>query len=217
MTSAPSPERETEAVAAEESPPASDSAAAEPASETEPSPEAQGSSEGERVSDDLDELEQVARERDEYLELAKRARADFENYRKRAAREAADAGTRAKASLAAELLPAIDNLERALQSSGIKPDAAPEAVEEPPSREVSGQEAFARGVELVLGEMQAALGRAGVEAYDPVGQQFDPNFSEALSTQAVEGTGSGVVVETLERGYRLDGQVIRPARVVVAE
>jgi molecular chaperone GrpE len=184
------------------------------------------------VEQDLDALlADVKRERDEYLELAQRARADFENYRKRAAREAQEAERRGKASVARELLPALDNLERALKSTGIDPTTGGSAAEsEPtpseedatafdvPSEEVSAQEALARGVALVYHELRAALERTGVETYDPTGEPFDPAMSEALATRpAADGVESGRVVETLERGYRVDGQVLRPARVVVSE
>ena len=174
-----------------------------------------------RVDSDLDALlADVTRERDEYLELAQRARADFENYRKRAAREAQEAQRRGKATVARELLPALDNLERALKASGIDPDAGPPSGPdgEPQSEEVSGREALARGVALVHRELRAALERAGVETYDPTGEPFDPNEHEALSVRpGADGVDSGVVVETLEKGYRLDGHVLRAARVVVSE
>jgi molecular chaperone GrpE len=143
-------------------------------------------------------LDDTRRERDEYLDLAKRARADFENYRKRAAQQAADAERKAKAALARDLIPAIDNLERALESA---PDDDP----------------LSDGVRLVHRELSDALRRAGVEAFDPTGERFDPNSSEALSTQPGDGAEPGTVIESLTRGYRLDGQVIRPARVVVAQ
>src|SRR3954453_18489973 len=183
------------------------------------------------VEHDLDALlEDVKRERDEYLELAQRARADFENYRKRSARETQDAERRGKAAVASQLLPALDNLERALKSTGLDlvtggpVDSAPTADEEDaeafdaPSEEVSAQEALARGVALVYGELRAALERAGVETYDPSGEPFDPSTSEALATRSAgDGAESGRVIETLERGYRLDGHVLRPARVVVSE
>ena len=153
----------------------------------------------EAVENDLDALlADVKRERDEYLEIAQRARADFENYRKRAATEAADAEKRGKASVSRDLLPVIDNLDRAL-------DAA------------TADDPLRKGVELVRADLLAALERAGIQAYDPTGEAFDPNIHEALATRAVEDTEPGAVVETLELGYRLDGQVIRPARVVVAE
>jgi molecular chaperone GrpE len=186
----------------------------------------------EEVAEDLDALlGDVKRERDEYLALAQRARADFENYRKRAARETEEAERRGKAQIAKGLLPALDNLERALKSTGIDPltgraAGAPEPTPEEedaevydrPSEEVTAQEALARGVALVYNELRSALERAGVETYDPTGERFDPNTSEALATRpATEGTEPGVVIETLDRGYRLDGQVLRAARVVVSE
>jgi molecular chaperone GrpE len=187
----------------------------------------------EEVAEDLDALlADVKRERDEYLALAQRARADFENFRKRAAREAEEAERRGKALIAKELLPALDNLERALRSTGIdpwtgRPANAPQPTSEEeedaevfdaPSEEVSAQEALARGVALVYSELRSALERAGVETYDPTGERFDPNTSEALATRpAGDGVEPGVVIETLERGYRLDGQVLRAARVVVSE
>ena len=152
-----------------------------------------------RVERDLDELAEAKRERDEYLELAQRTRADFENYRKRVARETSEALSRGKAQLARELLPAIDNLERALGSSS------------------ADAKALSRGVALVLEELRAKLGGAGVEAYDPAGERFDPSLHEAISTQSREGAEAGLVIETVEKGYRLNGQVLRPARVVVSE
>ncbi len=174
-----------------------------------------------RVDSDLDALlADVKRERDEYLELAQRARADFENYRKRAAREAQEAERRGKAAVARELLPALDNLERALRAAGVDPDAGAAADPQagPVSEEVSAQEALARGVALVHDELRAALERAGVETYDPAGEPFDPTEHEALSVRAgVDNVSAGVVIETLEKGYRLDGQVLRAARVVVSE
>jgi molecular chaperone GrpE len=161
--------------------------------------ESSGEAAAQDVEQDLDQLlADTKRERDEYLELAQRTRADFENYRKRVAKEASEARARGKAELARELLPAIDNLERALQSS---------AEDDP----------LAKGVALVLDELRAKLRDAGVEAYDPVGERFDPELHEALSTRAEEGTGAGVVVETVDKGYRLNGQVLRPARVVVSD
>lgn len=153
----------------------------------------------EQVERDLDELSAARRERDEYLELARRTRADFENYRKRVARETSEATARGKAALARELLPVIDNLERALASSPGKGDG------------------LAKGVALVLEELRAKLQAAGVEAFDPAGERFDPELHEALSTQSREDTEAGVVLETVEKGYRMNGQVLRPARVVVSE
>ena len=172
--------------------------ATDPAAPGSGAEEAAGS-DSRQVGEELEELVAGLRaERDEYLDLAQRAKADFENYRKRAARESAEAERRGKAALARELVPSIDNLERALS-------AAEEGSE------------VARGVELVHDELRATLARAGVESYDPTGERFDPTIHEAVSTRAGDGVDAGTVVETLERGYRLDGQVLRPARVVVSE
>ncbi len=146
---------------------------------------------------DLDELVAIAAQRDEYLALAQRTQADFENYRKRVAKEAAAAAERGVAKLAKELLPALDNLDRALEA----------AAEEDPLLD---------GVRLVRAELSAALARVGVESFDPTGEQFDPVHHEAMAQQPVEGAASGTVVEVYQPGYRLNGTVIRPARVVVA-
>ena len=156
----------------------------------------------ERVEADLDELTAAKRERDEYLELAQRTRADFDNYRKRVAHDAAEAQRRGKAELARELVPVLDNLERALDAT---------------ESNGGGDSSLAKGVTLVRDELRATLERAGVEAYDPTGEAFDPSWHEAISTRADEEAKAGTVLETLERGYRLDGQVLRPARVVVSE
>jgi molecular chaperone GrpE len=179
--------------AADERPP-TEAAAPEP---TEQEPETAASAE-QRVEEDLDELAQAKRERDEYLELAQRTRADFENYRKRVAADAQTATQRGRSELARELIPVLDSLERAIESME------------------GADENLVRGVVLVLDELTATLGRAGVESYDPTGEAFDPNMHEAVSTLAADGTESGTVIETLDRGYRLDGQVLRPARVVVS-
>jgi molecular chaperone GrpE len=171
---------------------------------------------------DLDALlANVKRERDEYLEIAQRARADFENYRRRAVREAQEAERRGKAELARQLVPALDNLERALRAAGIDPETGTPSGQSPgetPSEEISAHQALARGVALVYGELRAALQRSGVETYDPTGEKFDPETSEVLSVRdGVDGVDPGVVIETIEKGYRLDGQVLRAARVVVSK
>jgi molecular chaperone GrpE len=145
-------------------------------------------------------------ERDEYLELAQRTKADFENYRKRMAAETQAAAVRGKAELANGLIGVIDNLERALQAADIDAGAA-QAPEEP----------LAQGILLTYRELGAVLERAGVNGFDPAGEKFDPTWHEALSTQSAEGTEAGIVVETMQKGYRLGDQLIRPARVVVSE
>jgi molecular chaperone GrpE len=145
-----------------------------------------------------DPLARAQRERDEYLDLARRAQADFENYRKRAAREAAASGQRAKSGLVRELLPVVDNLERALASAQ------------------EGEQHLAEGVRLVHAALIAVLERNGVEQFDPRGDRFDPGEHEALSMREQDGAESGVVLDVVEKGYRANGSILRPARVVVS-
>jgi molecular chaperone GrpE len=162
----------------------------------------QGEEEDERVSSELKELVAgLERERDEYLELARRTKADFENYRKRIAGEAAEAEKRGRAALARALLPVLDNLDRALASA--EPD------------ERAGEKTLAEGVRLVREELAGVLERNGIESYEPAGEPFDPHWHEAMMTRPASSEDSGKVLEVLEKGYRLDGQVLRPARVVV--
>ena len=142
-------------------------------------------------------LADVHKEKEEYLELARRTKADFENFRKRAAADVQAAQTRGKVAVAREVIDAVDNLERALEAAD---DGA----------------GLREGVEMVLGGLRETLSRNGVEAVDPKGEKFDPTKHEALSTQPVEGTESGVVVEVLQKGYALGDQLVRPARVVVS-
>jgi molecular chaperone GrpE len=154
---------------------------------------------------DLEELTAKAEKADEYLELAKRTKADFENYRKRAAREAAAAQERGAVKLARELLPAVDNLERAMQ-----------AAEAGGSEDADGNGTLLSGIKLVHADVLAALQRAGIERYSPEGEAFDPQRHEAVAQLPVEGTEPGTIVEVYQRGYLLGDAVIRPARVVVA-
>lgn len=158
-----------------------------------------------KLEHDLDELTARAEKADEYLELAQRTKADFENYRRRAAREAAMAQERGIAKLAKELLSAVDNLDRAL-----------EAAEAAANENGGSDDTLVSGIKLVHADVLAALGRAGIERYSPKGEPFDPERHEAVAQQAVEGAEPGTIVEVYQRGYRLGESVLRPARVVVA-
>lgn len=166
------------------------------------------------VEADLDKLlADTQRERDEYLELAKRTKADFENYRKRMSADIAAAAVRGKAELARELIDGVDNLERALQAAGIDAGQADRLADDADLPD----DGLAHGVLLVFRGLREALSRNGIEAVDPKGERFDPNLHEALSTLAADGAEAGTVVEVIQKGYRLGEQLIRPARVVVAE
>jgi molecular chaperone GrpE len=171
------------------------------ASSTSPSPPPAGEADesgAREVEADFDALlGEAQKERDEYLELAKRTKADFENFRKRVAADLQAAQARGKAEMARGVIDAVDNLERALDTA-------------------ESDEGLVAGVEMVLNGLRESLSRNGIEAVDPKGEKFDPTQHEALSTQPVEGTESGVVVKVMQKGYALDGQLIRPARVVVS-
>ena len=181
--------------------PVSDSGLRLPAESSESSPPAGevDESQAQAVEEDFEKLlEDAHREKDEYLELARRTKADFENFRKRVAADIQAAQLRGKVEVAREVIEAVDNLERALEAA----DGDPEGLRS--------------GVEMVLAGLRETLSRNGVDVVDPKGEKFDPNRHEALSTQAVDGTESGVVVEVLQKGYTLDDQLVRPARVVVS-
>ena len=154
------------------------------------------------LEEDLEEITARAKKADEYLALAQRTKADFENYRKRAARETAAAQDRGVAKLAKELLPAVDNLDRALEAAQHDGD--------------NGASTLVSGIKLVHADVIAALSRAGIERFEPKGEQFDPQRHEAIAQQPVEGARPGTIVEVYQRGYVLGDFVIRPARVVVA-
>ena len=148
---------------------------------------------------ELDPLAAAEAKAAEYLALAQRSQADFENFRKRAAREAALASDRGMSRLAKELLPALDHLELALRSA-----------------EEHGGGELLDGIRLVQNELIGALARVGIQAFSPQGEPFDPSEHEAMASQPVEGAEAGTVAEVYQQGYRLNGAVLRPARVVVA-
>jgi molecular chaperone GrpE len=170
----------------------------EPAGADEPAGEGQGEA-AEAVEQDLDALVAKARERDEYLALAQRTQADFENFRKRMARENAAAIDRGVGKLAKELLPALDHLDLALKAAE------------------GEHEDVRKGFAMVREEIVAALGRAGIQPFSPQGEPFDPNEHEAMVQQPAEGAEPGTVLEVYQQGYRINGAVLRPARVVVAQ
>ena len=136
----------------------------------------------------------------EYLELAQRKQAEFENFRKRMSAQSALAEARGIGRVAKELLPALDHLELALAAAEQHADSAE----------------WVKGIRAVQEEFKTALGRAGVEAFAPLGEVFDPNQHEAMAQAPVEGVASGTVAEVYQAGYRLNDTILRPARVVVA-
>src|SRR5215216_2721483 len=144
-----------------------------------------------------DELGEVTRQRDEYLDALQRSQAEFANYRKRVARDQASLVARAAERLVKELLPVLDDLERALVAADQHEEAKLED-----------------GVRLVHRSLADALRREGLEEI-PTEGAFDPHVHEALLSQPSEAV-EGTVIEVLQKGYRLGDRVLRPARVVVA-
>jgi molecular chaperone GrpE len=150
-------------------------------------------------------VEELERERDEYLDDLKRVAAEFENYRKRAARDQESLVARAHERLAKELLPALDDLERALQAAAEHEEAVG-AGHAPPVLE---------GLRLVHRELSEALAKEGLLEIETNGQ-FDPHVHEALLSQPSE-EDEGAIIEVLQKGYRLGDRVLRPARVVISQ
>jgi molecular chaperone GrpE len=144
-------------------------------------------------------LAAVSRERDEYLDSLQRLKAEFDNYRKRAAREQSAIVSRASERLVKELIPVLDDLERALDAAEDHEEAKLE-----------------EGVRLVQRALADALRREGLAEIETNGK-FDPHVHEALLSQPDEDLESGTVLQVLQKGYRLGDKVIRPARVIVAE
>jgi molecular chaperone GrpE len=145
----------------------------------------------------VEELEQVTRERDEYLDALQRLKAEFDNFRKRAQRDQADLVARAAERLVKQLLPVLDDLERALEAAASHEEAKLE-----------------EGVRLVHRSLADTLAREGVVEVATDGA-FDPHTQEALLAQPSEAE-EGTVIQVLQKGYKLGDVVVRPARVVVS-
>lgn len=140
------------------------------------------------------ELELARREREEYLDALRRLKAEFENFRKRQERELSRVRDTASEHLVTELLPVLDNLDRALEAEGD----------------------VREGVRATREHFASVLGDAGLTPVTSDGQHFDPNVHEAVMGQPSEEHEEGTVLQTFERGYLLNGKPIRPAKVVVA-
>src|SRR5499426_3719024 len=145
-------------------------------------------------------LETKTREAEEQRERYLRAAAEFDNARKRAAREREDYTRYANESLLRELLPVLDNFDRALQAARGEPAAA----------------AVTAGVELIQRELLRVLEKFGVTPFESVGQPFDPTRHEAVARVHAPGQPDMTVVGEVTRGYLLNGRVLRPAGVTVA-
>ena len=147
---------------------------------------------------DIDEIGALAAQRDRYMRLA----AEYDNYRKRTAKEAQQARARGQGDLIKTLLDSLDDLTRFAHVDPATTDCAN----------------LVTGVEMVEKNMLKALAAVGVEVIDPVELPFDPNLHEAVSTQAAGSPDEDHMVgQVFQRGYMLNGQLLRPARVVVKQ
>jgi molecular chaperone GrpE len=144
---------------------------------------------------------ELQRQRDEYYDLLLRKSAEFDNYRKRIDRDRQAQSENAAASLVEELLPLMDDLERALNA-----DAGAE-----------GGEAYRRGVELIQQQLGEILRKRGVRPIDAFGADFDPHYHQAVSYEPAEGRREGEIVEEFRRGYMLGDRLLRPSMVKVAK
>lgn len=160
---------------------------------------------GEAQSQGVTELseeifEEALRERDAYLDSLKRLQAEFENYRKRVQRESEQLRARTSAEVMEDILPVLDNFERALKA----------AMEH-------DEKLLGDGVELVYSQLRGALEKRGLCEIEAEGQPFDPTHHEAVLCRPSEEHVEGTVLEVLEKGYRVEDRIVRPAKVIVSE
>lgn len=151
----------------------------------------------------LEALRAKAAKADEYWERLLRVSADFENYKKRAARERQEALQFANQSLLQKLLPVMDNFEAALAATNHDANPAVEALK--------------KGIALIQSQLRAVLAEAGLEEIDATGRPFDPNLHEAVAQQESADQPEGQVLQQLRKGYKLRERLVRPASVVVAK
>lgn len=145
-------------------------------------------------------LEQALKERDEYLDSLQRLQAEFANYRSRVARESESSSSRAAAEFVEELLPVLDNFERAIEAAV-----------------THDEEVLGEGIEMVYRQLREILDRRGLCEVEAQGEDFDPNHHEAILCQPSNRYDEGKVLDVIEKGYRIHDKVVRPAKVIVSE
>ena len=151
----------------------------------------------------IEELKATAAKAEENWDRVVRLTADFENYKKRAARERLEAIKFANESLLEKLIPVLDNFDMALVAAG-----------NPQSNTV---DSLKKGVEMIQGQLKSVLTESGLEEIDAAQKTFDPNWHQAVSHQESSETGEGQVLQQLRKGYKLRDRLLRPATVVVAK
>jgi molecular chaperone GrpE len=157
---------------------------------------------GNVTPEQLEELKAGAAKADELWDRLLRATADFENFKKRAARERQDAVKFAHEGLMQKLIPVLDNFEMALAAAQ--------------SSSANGLKSLQDGVAMIQSQLRQTLADAGLEEVIATGQKFDPNLHEAVAQQESSEVAEGVVLQQLRKGYRLRERLLRPATVIVA-
>ena len=150
------------------------------------------------LKQDLEEHKRLAADN---LDKALRARAELDNVRKRTARDIESAHKYALERFVPELLPVMDSMEMGLATSASVDDSA----------------SIKQGMELTLRIFAAALDKFGVKTIDPQGEKFNPELHEAVSLQQAEGVEPGMIISVMQKGYELNGRLVRPAMVVVSK
>ncbi|HTV47352.1 MAG TPA: nucleotide exchange factor GrpE [Phycisphaerae bacterium] len=158
---------------------------------------------GARVSEspvDTKAFEAAIAEAEDLRQRLVRWQADFENLRRRSAKEVLDAGRIAEGDFARDLLDVLDHFESALSVDPAKTDAA----------------SLLQGVKITYDELKKVLQQRGIQSFDPVGEQFDPHKHEAIAQQPASDKTPGSIIQTLQRGYMFGQKILRPAKVIVA-
>lgn len=156
---------------------------------------------GETASPAATDTAELQKQRDQYYDQLLRKSAEFDNYRKRVERERQTLADAAAASIIEELLPPVDDLERALEA-----DTGTDATE-----------AYRRGVELIHRQLLDVLRKRGVRPIEALGAEFDPHYHQAVSHEAVDGRRDNEIIEEFRRGYMLGDRLLRPSMVKVAK
>ena len=170
---------------------------------TAPNPNSAGAADASLTPEQLQELRAKAAKADEHWDRYVRQTADFENFKKRAARERQEAAKSANESLLGKLIPVLDNFDMAIAAAT--------------SAQTTSVEALKTGVTMIHNQFKSALADAGLEEIDATGQPFDPNLHEAVSQVASTTVPEGHVLQQLRKGYRFRDRLLRPATVVVAQ
>lgn len=150
------------------------------------------------TEDEKDEQSDIEKQLRDAKDQLLRTAAEYANFRARSAKEKEQTYSNAKGNVVAEILPSIDNLERAL------------------AQENSDYESLRKGLEMTMNSLMAALEKMGVKAFGEVGEQFDPNLHHAVMHIDDESLGENVITDVFQKGYKINGKVVRPAMVKTA-